>query len=67
MSSRKGANSSPRLTVKELDPETAVAFIRAYHYSKVLPRLTRHYLGFYKGGELSGVVSLGWGTQPYRP
>lgn len=33
------------LVVKELDPETAVSFIRAYHYSKVLPRLTRHYLG----------------------
>ena len=54
----------PPLIVKELDPETAVPFLRAYHYSKVLPRLTHYYLGFYKDGELSGVVSLGWGTQP---
>ena len=54
------------LVVRELDPETAVSFIRAYHYSKVLPRLTRHYLGFYKDGELSGVGSLGWGTQPLQ-
>lgn len=54
------------LVIKELDPDTAVPFLRAYHYSKVLPRLTRYYLGFYKDGELSGVVSLGWGTQPLQ-
>ena len=54
------------LTVQRTDPETAVAFIRKYHYSKVLPRLTRHYLGIYRGGQLSGVVLLGWGTQPLQ-
>lgn len=54
------------LSVKELAPDTAIAFIRAYHYSKVLPRLNKHYLGFYKGGELSGVVALSWGTQPLQ-
>ena len=46
------------LTVQRTDPETAVTFIRRYHYSKVLPRLTRHYLGIYEGGQLSGVVLL---------
>ena len=54
------------LIVQRTDPETAVAFIRRYHYSKVLPRLTRHYLGIYRGGQLSGVVLLGWGTQPLQ-
>jgi hypothetical protein len=54
------------LTVRELDPEAAISFIRAYHYSKVLPRLCRHFLGFYKAGELSGVVALSWGTQPLQ-
>ena len=46
------------LSVREIDPEAAISFIRAYHYSKVLPRLCRHFLGFYKAGELSGVVAL---------
>lgn len=54
------------LTVRELDPEVAISFIRAYHYSKVLPRLNRHFLGFYKAGELSGVAALSWGTQPLQ-
>ena len=54
------------LTVQELAPEAAIPFIRAYHYSKVLPRLCRHFLGFYKAGELSGVVALSWGTQPLQ-
>ena len=54
------------LTVQRIDPETAVLFIRRYHYSKVLPRLNKHYLGFYEGGELSGVVLLSWGTQPLQ-
>jgi len=29
-----------------------------------LPRLTKHYLGFYEDDILVGVVTLGWGTQP---
>lgn len=54
------------LVIRELAPETAISFIRAYHYSKVIPRLNRHYLGFYKDGKLSGVAALGWGTQPLQ-
>ena len=54
------------LTVQKIDPETAVCFIRRYHYSKVLPRLNKHYLGFFEGGQLSGVVLLSWGTQPLQ-
>ena len=54
------------VTVQKIDPETAVAFIRRYHYSKVLPRLNKHYLGFFEGGQLSGVALLGWGTQPLQ-
>lgn len=54
------------LVIQELAPGEAVAFIRQYHYSKVMPRLTKHYLGFYEGGVLSGVVTLGWGTQPLQ-
>ena len=54
------------MLVKELDPETAICFVRAYHYSKVIPRLCRKYLGFYEKGVLSGVVILSWGTQPLQ-
>ena len=54
------------MTVQKIDPETAVCFIRRYHYSKVLPRLNKYYLGFFEGGQLSGVALLGWGTQPLQ-
>ena len=32
----------------------------------MLPRLNKHFLGIYRDGELSGVVTLGWGTQPLQ-
>ena len=31
-----------------------------------MPRLTKHYLGVYDGELLAGVLTLGWGTQPYN-
>ena len=31
----------------ELDSHTAVEFIQEHHYSKVMPKLTKHYLGIY--------------------
>ena len=31
-----------------------------------MPKLTKHYLGFYEDNELIGVVTLGWGTQPLQ-
>jgi len=44
--------------------EEAVSFIQEHHYSPVLPKLTKHYLGFFLDGKLRGVLTLGWGTQP---
>ena len=44
----------------------AVNFIQKYHYSKILPRITKHYLGFFLEDKLCGVVTLGWGTQPLQ-
>ena len=61
-----GAGHRAPLCVRELAPETATRFIRAYHYSKVLPRLNKHYLGLYRDRELLGVATLGWGTQPLQ-
>jgi hypothetical protein len=45
---------------------TAIDFIHKYHYSKILPRLTKWYLGYYEDQTLVGVVTLGWGTQPLQ-
>ena len=35
-----------------------------YHYSPVMPSITKFFLGFYINGELKGVLTLGYGTQP---
>lgn len=56
----------PKLTVQKIPREQAVGFIRCYHYSKVMPRLNKRYLGFYADNRLAGVVALGWGTQPLQ-
>ena len=59
-------NNHLLLEIRELPQTEAVAFIRSYHYSKVLPRLIKYYLGFYADEQLLGVVTLGWGTQPLQ-
>lgn len=53
-----------KLYIEEVDKDLAISFVHKYHYSKILPRLTKKYLGFFRDGELQGVVTLGWGTQP---
>ncbi len=52
--------------ITKIDKEEAIEFIHKYHYSKILPRLTKHYLGIYDERGLLGVVTLGWGTQPLQ-
>jgi len=54
-----------KLIIKPIYPQRAIDFIQKYHYSKILPRLTKHYLGYFENEELVGVVTLGWGTQPF--
>tara|TARA_Y100001951_G_C11228115_1_gene232944 strand:+ start:68 stop:898 length:831 start_codon:yes stop_codon:yes gene_type:complete len=50
--------------IKEISRYDATEFIQKRHYSKTMPRLTKHFLGFYLMGDLVGVITLGWGTQP---
>lgn len=50
--------------IKDIDKETALDMIQKYHYSNTLPRLNKHYLGFFIGEELVGIVTLGYGTRP---
>lgn len=52
------------MIIRRIPKQTAVDFIQKYHYSKILPRLTKHYLGYFENDILIGVVTLGWGTQP---
>ena len=54
------------MVITELKKGDAVPFIHNYHYSKILPRLTKKYLGVVDNGELIGVITLGWGTQPLQ-
>lgn len=51
-------------TVRELSRKVATEFVQKYHYSPVMPKLTRHFLGFFVENKLVGVLTLGWGTQP---
>lgn len=52
--------------IKEINKNTAISFIHEYHYSKILPRLTKKYLGVFSNEKLIGVITLGWGTQPLQ-
>jgi len=52
-------------TIKEIDKYTAADLVQTHHYSKVMPKLTKHYLGFFiDDDKLVGILTLGWGTQP---
>ena len=50
--------------IKEISRYHSTELIQTYHYSKVMPRLTKHFLGCFLEDELVGVLTLGWGTQP---
>lgn len=57
---------SKSLVIEPIPREQAIFFIRNYHYSKVIPRLCKYFLGIYCEKELLGVIELGWGTQPLQ-
>mgnify|MGYP001454943861 CR=1 FL=1 len=52
------------MIVKEVDWRVATLFVQGLHYSAVMPRLTKHWLGTYINDKLVGVLTLGWGTNP---
>lgn len=54
------------IEIKQIEKDLAVDFVQKYHYSQIMPRLTKYYLGFYENDILCGVVTLGWGTQPLQ-
>ena len=50
--------------MKPVDYRVATLFVQERHYSPVMPKLTKHYLGAYQDDELVGILTLGWGTNP---
>ena len=50
--------------IKEISKPVAAELIQSLHYSKIMPRLTKVFLGCFSDDELVGVLTLGWGTQP---
>ena len=50
--------------VIEIEKTLATKFVQKYHYSPVMPAITKHYLGFFLDGDLKGALTLGWGTKP---
>jgi len=50
--------------IKEISKYEAAELVQTYHYSKVMPTLTKYFLGCFLEDELVGVLTLGWGTQP---
>lgn len=50
--------------IKEISKQTALEMIQKYHYSNTLPKLNKHFIGFFLNNEIVGVITLGWGTRP---
>ena len=52
------------MELKKIHKVIAKEFIAERHYSAVMPRLTKHFLGCFENDELVGVITFGWGTRP---
>lgn len=50
--------------VKEISKDEAFNMVKKYHYSNTLPKINKHFLGFFLRDRLVGVITLGWGTRP---
>jgi len=53
-----------KFQIREIDKKSFLKLVYNYHYSIVMPRITKHYLGCFMDDKLVGGISLGWGTQP---
>ena len=50
--------------VREISVREMTDFVRAHHYSSVMPRLTKVCYGGFHDGQLVAAISFGWGTRP---
>lgn len=53
-----------KFQIREVSKQEFLSLVYQYHYSIVMPRHTKHYLGCFMEEKLVGGISLGWGTQP---
>lgn len=51
-------------SIQEISKDKALEMIKKYHYSNTLPKINKHFLGFYLKDELVGIITLGYGTRP---
>ena len=56
--------SNNPFVVKKIHKVEAIELIQKYHYSPVMPGITKYYLGLFLNNKLKGVLTLGWGTKP---
>jgi len=52
------------MNVREISKFAAVTFVQKYHYSKVLPRINKVFLGGFDNNKLVAVMICGYGTRP---
>ncbi len=52
------------MEIKKISKEQSLRLIVEYHYSKVMPKLNKVFLGGYFEGQLMAVMTLGWGVRP---
>jgi len=50
--------------IKPINKFMAADFIMSRHYSPVMPKLTKHYCGYFVDDKIQGVITFGWGTRP---
>jgi len=52
------------MNIEAIDIKEGYRLINKFHYSKVLPKLTRYVLAHREGNEIDAVMTLGWGVRP---
>ena len=50
--------------IREIARQEAIDVINKFHYSKIIPRISKIYIGGYSEGELVAVCTLGYGVRP---
>lgn len=53
-----------KFKIQKISKNDALDMIKKYHYSNTLPKINKHFLGFFLQDELVGVITLGYGTRP---
>jgi len=63
---KKYIEDKEKIIIREISSEDAKLIVDLNHYSDVMPRATKFYLGGFLGNILIGIMTLGWGVQPKR-